>query len=1129
MFRPSRSAPQRAATTLVAALLLAGPARGGADDAPAKKPAGDGPTAIVVGTPDDLAALWRRLSEADWVLLKGPEYRRLLERLAPAPAARPAGPGVTAVEVRGEVHDDRAFLTVALGIDLDRDDPAWVPIRLDGQPLTRAREGPAELPVKHGESGAWEVELRGRGRHAVEVTLPVPVRLGPDGHQLDLAIPEAASTRLDLTVGPGVVEAVVGARGRVEVEPVEGGHRTRLSAHLPPRSALDVSWKLEDDPGRNLPPLLTAQGEIALEIDRAGCALTASWLLRAERGTTRSLRLTLDPAEELLELRLDDRPLTVEDRRAPGTATVTVPLDDPIRPGADRRLVVKARRPLPTAPPARWAFRGLPLAPAVEQRGLIAVGQGEGLWVGGVAGRGLRQIDPRGELPDHLRGPATVLGYQFLDQPFELALRVDPAPPRVRVGQQTAVTIAAGQARVESWLEYQITRGRAFEARVELPAGLVLDAVGPEEVIESFQRLAGGDGPRVLAVRLRAGTREAGGFRLHLTGHQPLDPSGRVGLFRASDAVSTGGKVAVLAARDLVVEPADDARAAGFAPIPPRSPADWPFPADRSASAPVPACWLRHDDDPAALPLRVVVQPRAVHHETSLTAVVGRQGLDARQETTCHVRHGTLTRLDVAVPPAIEGRWALDGLEVVGKSRLADGPDGAPRYRLTLGREVVDQARLRFRYHLPIDPPLGPTRSGRVELPAIRVLEGTASPTRTRVAADAEVDLEPDGPGWERLPAEPAAADAPAPRLETVRPADAKAPAVLARAAARAKLPALVASRLWLRTTQGAEGDLRGTAWYRVEIHDATLAVALPTGARLIRARVGGAVVNRAERLADGGYRLRFPAALAAGPVLVALDYQVPGRATAGAWDPPRLLEGGVVEETLWEVRLPWNRALIGVPAGWTDENRWAWAGYVFKRRPWQGPEALAGWVAGPTGRAALADEPGDDGFGGSHSYLFGRPDTPAPARPWIASRAVLVAVCSGAVLALGLAWLAWRPRLAWIGPLALAMAATVAAAADLSATALVVQSSALGVALTALAALTRHLVDRRRHRHAFGEPSGLGAATGAGPGSSRHAALVGSDDSTVLRHRPASTVDRPGPSQPVPSATGSADGPGAD
>ena len=31
-------------------------------------------------------------------------------------------------------------------------------------------------------------------------------------------------------------------------------------------------------------------------------------------------------------------------------------------------------------------------------------------------------------------------------------------------------------------------------------------------------------------------------------------------------------------------------------------------------------------------------------------------------------------------------------------------------------------------------------------------------------------------------------------------------------------------------------------------------------------------------------------------------------------WPAPRLLDGGVVLQTLWEVRLPLSRALLGVP-----------------------------------------------------------------------------------------------------------------------------------------------------------------------------------------------------------------------
>ena len=115
---------------------------------------------------------------------------------------------------------------------------------------------------------------------------------------------------------------------------------------------------------------------------------------------------------------------------------------------------------------------------------------------------------------------------------------------------------------------------------------------------------------------------------------------------------------------------------------------------------------------------------------------------------------------------------------------------------------------------------------------------------------------------------------------------------------------------------------------------------------------MGDAVVGQLESLPNSaGYRLRVPSRFADGPVLVELEYNLAGRFAGTPWTPPRLLDGGVVEETRWEVRLPWSRAVMGVPSGWTDENQWLWDRYVWKRRPWKDAEALAAWVTGPAGR----------------------------------------------------------------------------------------------------------------------------------------------------------------------------------
>src|SRR5262249_16958544 len=137
-------------------------------------------------------------------------------------------------------------------------------------------------------------------------------------------------------------------------------------------------------------------------------------------------------------------------------------------------------------------------------------------------------------------------------------------------------------------------------------------------------------------------------------------------------------------------------------------------------------------------------------------------------------------------------------------------------------------------------------------------------------------------------------------------------------------------------------------------------AVALPAGAEWVRAKVGGTTVTQIEELPGGtGYRIAFPERSDGGgkaPVLVELEYRIGSASSRGPWEAPRLLEGGVVEQALWEVRVPWGRAVVGVPSGWTDENTWSWEVYSFRRHPSRTTAALAAWVAGSAADSSVLE-----------------------------------------------------------------------------------------------------------------------------------------------------------------------------
>jgi hypothetical protein len=1082
--------------------------------------------------PDSLEALLKALEQPDFVLLKGDEYRKLIQRIAGAAAAREPVAVVDSVAVQGTVGASWAELTVEYSITLRVAGPVWVPIRLDDQAVTGAREAQRELPMRVA-GGSWQVELQGQELHRVRVDLKVPLRATVEARRIDFAIPEAASTRFAWDVPERVIEASTGNGELVDLQPLAapGGASprgavttgTRLSAHLTPRARLDVSWRALAAPGAQLPPLLTMQGEIAIEIDSGSLRTRSSWAVHAVRGTTRSLQLRLDPADEVLELELDGQPVPASVERIDGAVSLTIELGEPLVPGLPKSLVMTTRRTIAPAASTVITFGGFPLTNAKEQSGAIGIAQQGNLWVGGTAGRGLRRIDPRTELPPDLRGRlATSLAYVFADQPFELGLRIDNSPPLVRTDARTTVVLDSTQARVDTWLTYQPAHGRLFDLAIALPPGLELESVGPKDVVDAAQQDASGArAARVLKVRLTQQARDEDEFTIHLVARQTVEPSLPLdlALFRPLDATSGGGRIAVLAGRSLTVDVrAGATRQPGgaFRPAVQEPPGDWPWPAEReriAGSSMPPALWLRQDGNPANLPLEIDVHPRTLAARTSLRVVVERRSLAVEQESECIVHFGTLDALDVEVPSAVQGKWELEGTDVVRRTELGTTARGSLLVRLALGKEVRDRVRLRIRYRVPLVPALEPGHVATIEVPWFRVVDASAMPIQVGLAAEPGLELAPPAAGWSRAGEDDVAglaADADHPVRFGLISDSADPPPLRLRATPHPQetLPPVLASRLWLRTVQGVDYELQNTALYVIDTHAPALSVALPPGALLVRARVGGKVFSRVEALPKGaGYRLPFTEQNGAGPVLVELDYTVPAAHASAPWDAPHLLDGGFVQQTLWEVRIPWGRAIIGVPRGWTDENRWVWDRFYFRRRPWQSASALAAWARDGLAEVPTVESSDETGGDDIQSYHFGRSGPPGKLDIRIASRGLLVGICSGSVLALGaLLILVRRPslRMAWAVVLAVVLGS--ASLVEPSVVLLVVQSAVIGIVLTLLTAMMERSRRSRRRAAVFGETTTRSAALG--PGSSLNLdAGAGSDDSTQIRVRPISST----------------------
>ena len=1094
----------------------------------AASPERTSPWFIILNAPRDIDALWQRIEHPDLVLIKADQANeKELRELSPGKRENPLRWLVESVQVRGQVIEDFARLTVELLIVVKGAESVWAPIRLDGQSLIGAREGALDLGLRRAPTGQWQVKLQGDGEHRIQVELSVPIMVAQMSRSLSLVIPEAASTGVDLVFSNGESDITIGENEVLGRREPGNGKKTHLTAHLSPRSKLDVSWTSDADAGARNSPLLTAKGEIAIDIDLEQVRARSSWAVRCVRGTTRALEMQIDDNDEVTQLQLDEQSAEAKIERVRGTGKLTIRLPDPLRVGAVKRLVMKTRRSLVNVGARRLSFTGFRLVDAREQTGFIGITQSANLFVKPSKSQGLHPV-ATDKLPADLRTrPSTSLAFEFLDQPFLLDLVVESSPPLVKADSKTLFRIDADRARSETKIALDWVRGELSELELGVAAGLQLISVGPPEVVES-SHLAdeivgrgplGPTGPeRLLRLRLTAHGRDSNRVTLVLTGLQRISTDGRVdlGLFTPLPAVSIKGSYALVGDRGLALELDDDSgrirRSRNHFVVADGPKAGWPWTSLRGEQGPPPLL-LFDDGNSRFLPIRITRHARTIVQDTVLSAQVSRRWVDVLARATFAVRHGDLSSLEIRVPALIADRWELLEKEQVDRDELGRDPDGAMRYRLSFIRPIVDKATVRFRYRLPLVPGLDSNGVREITIPEISFKNVSPGPTKVEMLLAPEIVLKATDKAWasslDDVRAEPAGEGALI-SFEDGDPSSRKLPFTFkALALEPVPLPVFVVPRLLLKTISGGDDSIRNSALYWVESHGPDFPFALPEGARWIGARVDGRLAEQVDYdPARISYRLRFPAEVGSRPVLVELEYQLSEQVTKSKWPAPRLLDGGVVLQSLWEVRAPVSKALLGVPSGWSDENQWYWSVYMWKRRPWKNLSELNEWLLGAGAATSSLNEFDGSNIDDSARYLFSRSGPPVALGVWIVPRSWLVAICSGATLFVGFIVIFTRPRFLtiWLAIAALGLLAAVRA--QPSVTFLVLESAVLGAGLTLLGLVIEGLILRSRSVSRPARAGAPPAARVATDSSLKRSPDVGSDDSTAIRLRVPSTID---------------------
>ena len=280
-----------------------------------------------------------------------------------------------------------------------------------------------------------------------------------------------------------------------------------------------------------------------------------------------------------------------------------------------------------------------------------------------------------------------------------------------------------------------------------------------------------------------------------------------------------------------------------------------------------------------------------------------------------------------------------------------------------------------------------------------------------------------------------------------------------------------IVERAWIQTRLTKTGR-QDRAVFRLATRQGRLLVRLPDGAD-VRSLV---LEVDAVRVAPESMRQReVTVPLPEGPRgehLLEMRYHFADRAPEGSLtlEGPRIPSATWVQQLYWELVLPEDEQILLAPSTYTEELSWVWSDYFWQRQPtlserdlqnWIGAGPGGGWsrLPGTTSRPDAAREP--FGAGSTNRFLFSTVGAIEPLDPYTLGRAQLVLFASLPILVCGLILIYFS---AARHPAALFVLAALLAAASFLAprsALLLAQASALGLALTGVAALLARMLPR--------------------------------------------------------------------
>jgi len=1075
---PLRSARQQptyfALICLALALVVAGSSRAHAQEAlnassqdreppvqaqPADQSAQSRPKDAASATSDDKTSIveeppiyYVRDPNGRLVPLLGFSYADLMDffrQKHPRQAAQASGYSLEQLVITGNLQGDKAELTAKYKIRLESAWPAEILLAGGGATLSEPAEyeGSGEQSVEfNADAGSYTARLKGPAgsEHQIILKLLVPVKTLAGQSHLELTVPTAAASQLALHASDGNLE-LVEHKGAATAEMKAAAGGTEIDA-WGLGGSLSFEWKNSATAGKA--PVLESVGEILAKIDSRSVQFDAALTVRSFNSQFDHFQVKLPTGTQFVGTGAADAGYTLTPVGSSG-AIVDVKLNQ--RTSGPVEVKLQAERAYDVTSNSALELAGFQLfeAPPHRQWGHIAVavvGDWQPIW--GERTR-VRQIV---DLPDRLKRPGVVAGFEYFGQPASLRVRVAERKTRVAVDPEYIYFFDGRQIRLEAQLKYTIRGAKTSSLQIAMP-GWDIDEIGPPEMLEADVPPVNA-GPTLIVPLLQP---VSGEFQVTLKAHHdlPADNSRVEFALPIPTADVLGPAVVALVAADNIRVRPKESELQGLVrtAIAPRIKLP---PHEQSP------LFFRGEQAQAVFVGQLEQLSQIVSASVDSNLTFDRDDILAEQHFHFRVEHVPADNLMFDVPRSIllnnHLELILDGKALEYSVALSDSQETMARVEASLPEPRIGSFEITARYRM--NDSAARTRAGTtLSVPLVMPASSIGlDDNHLSISGDLSSSFQLHDENWEvadELLTPSAINPGAALTLMALQPTSAIN--LLVRGNPSQSAGATIVERAWVQTW--IAGSVRqDRAIYRFSTTAETLEISLPSGiqANNLEMRLDGRSI--AAIGSNGALRLKLPRSSAIGSHLLELRYHLSGGESAGVVEAelPRLSGNMWIDHMYWQLVLPRDQHLLWSPSELTPEQSWTWGGWTWARRATLEQADLEAWVGASAGTAVPE---------GANRYLFSAMGNPEKLVARVAARWEIVLLASVAVLAAGLLVM-YVPAIR--RPTALFVVGVVIAALGLwipEAAILFAQAATLGFAILIVSAVLRRWVKHRRRR----------------------------------------------------------------